>query len=402
MKKTGTHKTTVKIASFLISASLLLVWWSVYGPRLNSAGFDYFSVDCSIYSKAGKIIFYSKEQLCAFADDGKLLTSDPNSNALQMTDRSGTVLWSSYENIHHDLKFTMDQKGFLAIATEVFEYNKRPVRSDCFSKRDLQNKVLTEWCLSRNLKQFESRGFTIRTQLADTFARNDLNAAEYEISHANTIYEIPKNRLSEKFEAFREGNYLVDLHSPSYALLILDKDMKSILWSKNLTQQVYGLNRLSFSAHDSQITPEGKILSYVNSHKTLNYSVLSNSVTANREAKRDFGWGSSLVEFDPVSESINWIFETEPNFRFRSFLLGSVTELRNKNYLFSDITYKIPAVYEVDRERRVIWKFEIPNTSSSKFGFRIRKVKPMYDPLFLKARGLIDYKLDPFSVDESN
>lgn len=374
---------------FAALATVVAILFAVY-TRERVPDYHYFSVDCSIYTKSGKILFYTSGQLCAFSDDGKLLTSDPNSNVLRMADSAGNVVWTARENIHHDLKFTEDQNAFLAISGEIIQFDGKPVRSDCFSKRDLKNTILSEWCLGANIPQLKKLGFRLRTQPSDAFAINQLVYASEEISHANSIYEIPDSKLSAKHPAFRKGNFLVDLHSPLYALLILDSEMKTVLWSKSLEHLPYGIKHLSFSAHDTQITPDGKILSFINFYKTREPKLHLNDITQSSAAMRPFNWGSSLVEIDPISNSIDWIYEADPPDKFRSMILGSVTLLKNANYLFSDITAKLPVIFEVNRERKVIWKFEIPDHGSSDSTIRIRKVKPIYNPGFLQARALID------------
>ena len=42
---------------------------------------------------------------------------------IAVTDSDGTLLWTTNENIHHDLKFTADQTAFLVISGEVIQFN---------------------------------------------------------------------------------------------------------------------------------------------------------------------------------------------------------------------------------------------------------------------------------------
>ena len=39
-----------------------------------------------------------------------------------MVDKNDEILWTSYENAHHDLKFTDDQKAILLITSEIIEF----------------------------------------------------------------------------------------------------------------------------------------------------------------------------------------------------------------------------------------------------------------------------------------
>lgn len=375
-----------RILVFFSVISITIAIFFFIENNATDSDFEFFTIDCVIYNKAGKLVFHVNALLCSFADDGKVLSSNPNANILTMTNAAGDTLWTSHESIHHDLKFSNDQKSLLLTSGEVVQFKGRPVRSDCFSKRDLENKIIAEWCLGANIPQLEKLGFKIST----TPSKWPPGFPTEEISHANTIYEIPANRLSEKHAPFREGNFLIDLHKPTYALLILDSKMKSILWSKSLEKWPYGMQSLSFSAHDSQVTPEGKILSYFNWYKIAEPPVQKwNDITRRSPSFRAFNWRSSLVEFDPYLASINWIYESTPPEKFRSEIQGSVTSLKNKNYLYSDTTGS-SVIYEVNRNREIIWKFEVPKFGSATSAPKVQKVKPMYNPAFLKARRIID------------
>ena len=371
--------------SFAAISIVIAIFFFIENNTADS-DFNFFTIDCDIYNRNGKLVFRVYSQLCSFADDGKVLASNHHENTLSMTNSAGDTLWTAHENIHHDLKFSNDQKSLLLISGEVIEFKGRLVRSDCFSKRDLENKIIGEWCLSANIPQLEKLGFTI-SMWPNTWQPG---YPTDEISHANTIYEIPANLLSEKYPPFREGNFLVDLHKPIYALLILDSKMKTILWSKSLEKWPYGIQRLNFSAHDSQVTPEGKILSYFNWYKVDEPPVQNwNNITRYSRSFLAFNWHSNLVEFDPYLDSINWIYESAPPEKFRSGARGSVTSLKNKNYLFSDIT-ESSVIYEVNRRREIIWKFEVPKYGGATSAPKVQKVKPMYNPAFLRARRIID------------
>lgn len=330
-------------------------------------------------------MFYTEGRLCDYSDDGKVLSSYPNANIIKMIDRNDELLWTSYENAHHDLKFTNDQKAILLITSELIEFQNKKVRSDCFSKRDLNNKIIHQWCLSDNLKNLEKLGFKFYPNKGDPFAINELINTEYEISHANSIYEIKKNDLSDKIEAFQEGNFLVNIFTPTYALLILDKDLKNILWSKDLSDLKYGFNRLKINTHDSQITSDGKILTFANFSKIQYFSIIDDFFIRNDKPWLDFKTHSSLIKLDPVSDSIDWVYEATPPHNFISEFLGSVTQLKNNNYLFSDYTNG-NAIYEVSTDGEIVWKLVLPTKTKE----NIRKTKPLYNTSFLKARGLID------------
>lgn len=380
----------ISLLTFVTLVSLLIFNYFSTRHKNIENDFEYFYANCSIFSKDGKIIFNTWGYLCDYADDGKVLSSNTIKNYLALKDHNNQILWASAENAHHDLKFTADQKSFLLIHAEVINFRNQKVQSDCFSRRDLTNKILNKWCLSENIEALEKLGFQFEAKFIRHVNRiGNLFDIEYEISHSNSIYEIEQNSLSEKHPAFQKGNYLIHLFKPSYALLIIDRDMKKILWHKNLSQFKYGLDQLQFETHDNQVTPDGKILMYVNmTYIRDHFSLLNNNNYILKEKPfemRDFNWNSSLVKYDPITEHLEWIFESDPIEKFKSGALGSVTILKNNNYLFSDITGNA-AAYEVDQNRNIVWKFESPFISNATN--KIAKAKPMYNISFLKARGI--------------
>lgn len=384
-------KPKFKITLVFFVASAFILAFAVYSIRIFSIqgnsqlDFKYFYAGCSVFSRAGKILFTTQGYICDFSDDGKVLSSNPSENLLMMRDHQNNLLWTSVENAHHDLKFTNDQKFFLLTTSEPIEFEKQSVRSDCFSKRTLANKIVYEWCLRDHLSQLRSLGFHFSTEeIRHTNRMKQFPDLATEISHANSIYEIEDNAMAEKIPAFKKGNYLIHLFKSSYALLIIDAEMKTILWTKNLSKMKYGLDHLQFETHDNQITADGQILMYVNATYVRNHFSVLRMADELPLLDKVFDWHSSLVKYDPLSEHLTWIYEADPLENFKSIALGSVTELRNGNFLFSDITGHT-AVYEVNKDRKIVWKFLSPFSDS--YQNKIVKAKPMYNDAFLRAHG---------------
>lgn len=376
------NKYLIVIASFfVVSAAYLSHHFSK-----TDRDFRYFSADCSIFDRSGKIVFHSPEDHCDFASDGKLLSSVLNTNTLQLRDRDGSILWTSTEYAHHDLKFSRDEKSFLVITAESIDFRNKRVKSDCFAIRDLNNKPLYRWCLSDHVAQLESLGLHFNTVISDDteeYQTNRLINSKFEISHANSIYEIPKNRLSEKVAALAEGNFLINIYSPSFALIILDREMKNILWAKDLGKVKHNGDILRMTTHDIQLTEDGKLLTYVN--------FFQKNPQADESA--DFFKQVSLVKIDPITGAIDWLFkEKNPRQDFKSLVHGTVTILKNSNLFYSvvsDATNK-SEVYEISKEGQVVWSFNLPNAQNTNPALRIKKAKPVYDLGFLQAREILN------------
>lgn len=367
-------------------AALILIGTGFWGHSYWKATkeFRYFSADCSIYERSGKIVFHSPEDYCDFANDGKLLSSVLDTNTLQLRDPNGTVLWTSNEYAHHDLKFSRDGKSIIAITAESILLKNTRVKSDCFSKRDLTNKVIHRWCLGDNLPKLEELGFQFNPVVSDDpeYETNKQIKTRLEISHANSIYEIPQNTLSGQNAAFAEGNFLVNIYSPSFALIILDREMKNVLWAKDLGKIPHEGKTLRLITHDTQVTEDGKILTYVNYFQK----------NPDSTGPSDFFRQVSLMKMDPVSGSIDWLFrEKAERDDFKSLVHGTVEILKNGNLFYSvvsDATNK-SEVYEIAKDGGIVWSFKLPNELNSNAALRVKKAKPVYDLSFLNARGIL-------------
>ena len=85
----------------------------------------------------------------------------------------------------------------------------------------------------------------------------------------------------KKFQLSKKGNFLIHLFKTSYALLIIDSEMKTILWSKDLSKMKYGLDQLQFETHYDQVTKDGQILLYVNVTYVRNHFALMPALILN-------------------------------------------------------------------------------------------------------------------------
>ena len=155
-----------------------------------SPHFNYFSIGCSIYDSKGILIFKSTPDtiLCAFSNKGWILVSNTK-NQLSLYDSNDLALWTSQESVHHDLKFTNDGSEFLAINSEFLKIENQVVRSDCFTRRNQKNDILSKWCLRDHLEDLKRLGYSpdFASDLSPPFNYPETN---YEISHANSINQI--------------------------------------------------------------------------------------------------------------------------------------------------------------------------------------------------------------------
>lgn len=343
--------------------------FSIYNLYLPQAGFRYFSLDGAIYDTSGQLLFKPKDAyLCAYHDNGSVVEGNPMRGTLSMYDKNNQLLWSSQENVHHMINFTRDMQKIMLITSEIIPLSKQPVRSDCFSIRDLKNTKIHEWCVGAHLEELLILGYGDQGLWdvgVNSFYKNE--SAPKEVSHANSFYEIPKNALSATNPAFAEGNFIVHLYGPLKMLMILDPSLQKILWHKKMDRFNFDGTTYVVHSHDNQITPEGNLLSY--------FSTIENGANTKPHSR--------LMEINLLTNEVIWQYKRNPSENFHSPISGNLTLLKNGNFLFNDGI----SAYEITRSGKVVWKFKNPAISAG-FPVKIMTVKPFFNTAFLKSRDL--------------
>ncbi|MGZ3689874.1 MAG: arylsulfotransferase family protein, partial [Pseudobdellovibrio sp.] len=400
-----------RIVAALLACSLIgILFYFRHSSPLDKPAFNYFKTHCRLYDRGGNLLFsFDNFYMCDFKSDGSFVASNPLTDEVVYYDKNDTVIWRSNENSHHDINFSSDENFLHTITSEIITQHGRKVRSDCFIVRNLENVIVKKWCLSEHLDELKKMGLnTEKTMDIDITNSSKFSNVGLEISHANTFNEIPENILGRYDPAFKKGNYIVNLYAPIPVAMILDSEMKHILWHETFCFDLSDKIGFIYRTHDLQVTPNGKILVYVNSiGKTVNESCfLEHPYTGrlsrlntpspapainlnilrlneiNILAKEGGRIYTTLNELDPYSGLMLWNYQTKPLFDFTTKSFGSVTLLPNNHYLFSDIT-KFNRAVEIDRDGKIIWERKL-----DKFDITLKSVKPFYNTDFFKARGI--------------
>lgn len=289
---------------------------------------DFLLIRCSIFNSERKLIRSYPGFMCDFAPDGSFVS---HGERLNYYSPRNELLWSLPGPFHHQVKFSEDQKTILTLGSEVLN----GVRYDTVVRTDRSGRIEKVFRFSnftRDLYRWarrpEGRHFL--------FKDRHFPGVHWESSHANAIYELPSSNLEDKHTAFKAGNYLVTISNLGL-VVILDRDLKQILWSFSHPEAFYGV------IHDVQLLPEGRLLVYNNAY-----------------GKRG-QWQTVLEEIDPLSGKVLW--RHKPPDKFAIDAGGGVQKLRNGNILFSD-TSKVGRVVEISPAGEEVWTltnpFEIP------------------------------------------
>jgi hypothetical protein len=281
---------------------------------LASASQVYIS-GCTVFDSKFDEIHRFPGQYCVFLNNGNYLSSLPSEGDASLINPHGNVLWKKKLYAHHQLKQDSDG-NFLLMTSEIVKYQNKDCRSDNLVIVGQDGKTLKEWkffdhseeirkLLSSNSPMAQS-WLWIGSWFNDSFP-----SVKCEVSHINSIYEIPENAMSKQLGAFKKGNYIVN---SSYGfVLILSRDFKKILWFKEYPG-FFPASRL----HDVQVLSSGNILAYVN--------------------KVDMKRESYLAEYNPVTGDAVWKYGGNPAQHFFSGYSGGVQILGNGTLLFSDLS----------------------------------------------------------------
>lgn len=361
--------------------------------------FSYFSYLCKIYDKDGIMIEHKINYVfCDYAPNGRVLAANPYSGNVALLDSKDNVIWSSKEFIHHDIKFTPDHKHWIGLLSELIEINGQRIRSDCAIKRDINNNSVGEWCLANHIEELEKLGLKQKAgYVFNNFLGQKFNQ---ELSHANSIYEIPDNPNALKNKAFEKGNYIVNFFGQSHLLAILNHDLTELLWFENLANFI--LEGIAYRAdlHDVQVLPNGNILVFFNQlipkalaplkpeFATLFQINLGMFHFPPVTISRDY---SQIIEYDPITRKIIWQYSDNPKHNFYSNTNGTVSKFKN-SFVYSTTNKSAGGRYiQATLNGKKIWSFTPPEKHpGSKLPLTMVGVKAVKIDEYLKARGLSD------------
>lgn len=280
----------------------------------------HFIQDCNILTNKGELVKVFPGKLCLFLDDGSFVSV--HENGIRRYDKKNEILWDVEGNFHHQINLSHDKKRILAIGSKVESIAKKLIRIDTISIIDLNGRVLNEIGAEKLLEwtNQSSSDFPVPHWESDT-------RAKIEMTHLNSIHEVPKLSSARNDLPFSEGDYIVN--GLAHGLFVLSPDLKRIRLHKIITSST--IHRV----HDAQVLASGRILFFNN--------MVSDST--------DFNRYSAIQEFDPVTERIASIFEANPAAMFYSRVCGSVQALDEDTIMFSD---RLNAAYIYSLKKKVI------------------------------------------------
>jgi hypothetical protein len=236
-------------------------------------------------------------------------------------DARSEILWSYDGLCHHDL-FVADDGTIYTLEREAKLDSRfpadRPILEDYVTVLGPDGTVLRRVSLLSALW---------RSSYSPLMRRGPAGG---DIFHTNTI-EVLDGRLAHASPAFRAGNVLVSILMLD-AIAVVDMGSEEVVWA---------LAGLWHQQHQPTVLEDGRMLVFDNEHDS-----------------RAAGRVSRVVEIDPMSQEIHWVYEGTADRPFYTSTCGSNQRLPDGNTLITESDRG--RAFEVARDGTIVWEFLSP------------------------------------------
>ena len=273
--------------------------------------------------------------MCVFLRDGSFLSA--TRSGLRYFSRENEVKWELNGDFHHQLKLSNDERRILALSSESVKHANKEQLQDKVLVISLDGKVLHEVKADYLIRE---AGLKSLDWVLPSWMRAGTNAVT-ELSHFNSIYEVPRVTTGRGNSFFREGDLVVN--GLGQGIFIISPDLRTLRSHIQLSKK-----EIHF-IHDVQISQRGHLL-FFNNH------------TADSLYEDTY---STVQEIDYPSRKVVFEFMATPKEIFFSRTCGGVQELGPDILLISDnmtgtffysrsknkILSSIRTTHELDRRR---------------------------------------------------
>ena len=277
--------------------------------------------------------------------DGSILVLSVDQGVSRI-DRNSQVTWRADLAAHHDLAVLPGGEVIVPTHREI-THARRRVRFDELTHLDKNGEVISSW---------DSHG--AKEILAQHHAPHPLDSPAnsptetvYDFYHLNAVEVLPS-----EVSGFPAASKLLCLRNVDL-LVILSPDYSEVLWS-------FGPGILD-QPHSPELTPEGRVLVFDNG--------------------RGRGY-SRLVEIDPVTDTVTWIWKAAPPESFFSPIRGSCQRLADGHTLVTES--ERGRVFELNAAGERVWEFWSPLIVDGQRRriYRMQRVLPSHVASWLQDR----------------
>jgi hypothetical protein len=242
-------------------------------------------------------------------------------------DRDSNIIWKRDGGEHHDLDVQDD--GTIYVLTRKAHVVRRinsqtPILEDFITVLDANGNHIRSLSL---LEAFERSRFETVMKVNGMRRRGDL-------FHTNAI-EVLDGRYADEGPQFKKGNVLVSMRLLS-VIAIVDMDLGEVVWV---------MSGMWLMQHDPTLLPNGNVLLFDN-------------------MGHGAGRKSKVVEFDPLTQELVWMYAGDEDEPFYTQMCGAVQRLPNGNTLVTESDYG--RAFELTLGGEIVWEYVNPERAGSR------------------------------------
>jgi hypothetical protein len=237
-------------------------------------------------------------------------------------DKDSNLIWRELNGSHHD--FSVMDDGSVYVLTQ----DERII-----TKFEGRKRVTDNYVVILDVDGDEARRVSVfdafwNSPFASALRPPVINAGikKVDMFHANRLEPLD-GRLADRLPGFREGNVLLSCRNLN-ALAVLDMEHEKIVWMQS---------GMWLQQHDAHVLENGNIMLFDN--------------------QGDYG-SSRVLEFDPVTLEIAWMYKGSKTDDFFSEKAGTNQRLPNGNTLITETHFG--RAFEVTRDGTIVWEYLNP------------------------------------------
>jgi hypothetical protein len=312
---------------------------------------------CRIFDWQGRTLGQYPGNFCHFLADGSFISADYQS--LKFFTKENQIKWEIPGGFHHQLKVSPDGQRILALGSTILVKEGVKYRADKFYVITVMGKILHEQTADVVFAQAKIPWIGWH---APRWAQDKEASLKNEMSHFNSIYEIPPMKSDKSITLFSAGDIIIN--SLIAGGFVLSADLKTV-------KHMIKLNEFSHnhSVHDLQVLSNGHLLYF-------------NNNSGNSDSENAY---STIDELDFAKKRLVFEFSSKPREMFHSRFAGGVTALDDDQLLFSG---EMNGLYIYSRRHKKIISSSSAAHHILSTHRTIQDVKLLKYPAFLNSRGI--------------
>lgn len=275
--------------------------------------------------------------MCIFFDDGSFVSA--SETHIRLINKNSNVVWEVPGSFHHQMNLSPDGKRILTLDSVNVDTASGKMRADVPTIISIEGKALhrvTAYDLMKQAGQ-QSLDFYLNPELMRKFG------VKQEVSHFNSIYEIPKINNKNVPSYIKEGNIIVN--GLSLGIHVLSPDLKTVLFQTRFPSSDYHW------VHDVKVKENGNFLFFNNMDAEPFKKRGLYPTTKLLSGNTIENYSSSVQEFDPALKKNIFTFNASPKSMFFSRVCGNVQEIDQGMMLF---THNLNGTFIYSKKQKTI------------------------------------------------